>query len=152
LSQLNDLAVEDEEEDGKWLNLFNYSDMTSDMYLLAGNHTLAVDNNKLDEGRLYNPSLYRIDQTTGQKEALITNLEGLIERVSNGWLSKEPELGVSEVFGHINVISDEIIQTGGSKLITESSLVTYLLEQTFENSSSLTPDFIKAPKVAERHF
>ena len=154
------MAIETDEEDAKWLALYDYSKASYEMYILAGQHQLAVDNDLLDEGRLYSPSLYRIDQATGQyiiidqatgQKEPITSLEGPVERVVGGWLSKEPEPGVSEVYGHIDVVSEEIKQTGGSKA-NESSLVTYLLEQTFEGSSSPEPNFIKAPKVAERAF
>lgn len=154
LNQLDDLAIETDEEDAKWLALYDYPKASYEMYLLAGQHQLAVDNNQLDEGRLFSPSLYSIDQATGQKETPetpVTSLEGLVERVVGGWISKEPESGVSEVYGHIDVVSEEIKQTGGTK-VNESSLVTYLLEQTFEDSSSSEPNFIKAPKVAERSF
>ena len=165
LAQLNDLAVEAEDEDAKWLSLYDYSSASYKMYLLAGLHESAVDNNLLDEGKLYSPYLYSIDETNGQIENEMSSFDGSVERVVGGWLSKEPEfisgepvepaLGVPEVFGHIDVISQEIKQTGGLKISKESSLVTYLLEQTFEGSSPLEPKpitAIKSPKVAERVF
>jgi hypothetical protein len=162
LNQLDDLAVETDEEDAKWLPLFDYPTYSYKMYLLAGEHQTALDEEVLDEGRLYSPSLYSIDpvtgqyiidQTTGKKEP-ITSFEGTVERVVGGWLSKEPDdsdESKPEVFGHIDVVAEEIKQTGGTKA-NESSLVTYLLEQTFKNSSSSKPDFIRASKVAERSF
>ena len=153
-ANLSSLAVEADEEDAKWLRLFDYPSASYKMHLLTGLHESAVDNDQLDEGKLYSPTLYSIDQATGQKETPeipMASLEGPVERVVGGWIFKEPELDKSEVFGHIYLIAEDIQQTGGFKL-NESTLVTYLLEQTFENSSSPMPDFIKAPKVAERAF
>jgi hypothetical protein len=152
LSQLNDLSIEADNEDAKWLKLYDYKNLSELMHLLTGDHDLALDNNQLDEGKLYLPSLYEFDLTGMQKGKLLGSLDGSIEQVVGGWLSKDPEDGVSEVFGLINVISEENKQSGGSRITTESVLTTYLLEQTFEDESSDIPDFNKAPKVAERIF
>ena len=164
LSQLNDLAIETENlninEDAKWLKLYDYKSSSELMYLLIGDNALALDNNQLDEGKLYSPSLYDFDSTIMQKGNLLTSLQGPIEQVVGGWLSKGPieevvdkglESGVSEVFGRMNVISEEVKQYRGTKGLTESALSTYLLELTLKDETSVRPD-IMAPKVAERLF
>lgn len=156
LSQLNDLAIETENssvnEDAKWLKLYDLESSSELMYLLTGDHDLALANNQLDEGKLYSASLYTFDLVGMQKGSLLGSLDGSIENVVGGWRSKDPEIGLSEVFGRINVISEEIIQSEGSASTTESALTTYFLEQTFEDEGSDMPDFNKAPKVAERLF
>lgn len=154
LIQLNDLAVEIEDtninEDAKWLKLYDYKDTSQKMYLLVGDHTLALDTGNLDEGKLYNPSLYEVDQINGDRMGLVTVMAGAVESLSKAWISKDPEQAVPEIFGHINLISQEVLQTGGAETINKSQLSTYLLEQTFDDSNALIPDTIKAPKVAER--
>ncbi len=154
LDQLNSLAIEMEDEDAKWLKLYDYESDSDLIYLLIGEHDLARDNNQLDEGKIYLPALYKFDMTTGQKveEAVAFFESGSIEQVVGGWLYKTPTMVASEVFGRINVISDEVVQHQGTKPINESALVTYLLEQSFEDEAAVIPEFIKAPKVAERLF
>ena len=153
LSQIDSLAVESLEEDAKWLSLYDYPTGANKMFLLVGSNTLAVENYILDEGRLFEPSLYSVDTSTGQKDDLITTLEGPIEQVVGGWLSRETTIGVSEVYGHINVIAEEIKQIGGTNSTSDSILDTYLLEQIQDDSDPLNPfDITIAPKVGQRFF
>lgn len=149
LTQLDELAIEDASEDGKWLPVYDYASSTQLMYLLIGNHTLALKNFNLDEGKLYLPSLFEVDMTTGQKGAMLTSLDGTVESVVGGWLIKEPALLSSEVFGRINLISEEVVQHGGRRTLIDGRLNSFVLEQTFENETVVDPEVTKAPEVAE---
>lgn len=150
LTQIDDLAVESSGEDAKWLELVDYANNSITMRLLVGDHTLALDTQNLDEGKLFMPDLYKVDHDTGVKGELIASLEGVVESVVGGWMSKEPEVGESGVYAHIGFISDEVVQNGGASNQTDGRLTTYLLEQTY--GSLPVPDTKKVSKVAERLF
>ena len=152
LNQLDSLTIENSDEDAKWLPLYDYVTKAQLIYLLVGDHTLALESGNLDEGKLYAPSLYSVDPSTGQKNTRLASMSGSVEQVVGGWLAKDISLGVAEVFGRINVITEEISQDSVSNSSPQSKLSTYMLEQTFENSISTEPDVIKVPKVAERLF
>ena len=153
LSQLDSLAVESADQDAKWLSLYDYATNKQRIYLLVGDHALALQTGNLDEGKLYMPSLYSVDSSTGQIESTqLTSLDGAIERVLDGWLYKERSLGIAEVFGRINLIKEEINQDLDVRTTVQSTLSTYILEQTFANQLSTEPSVVKAPKVAERLF
>ncbi len=154
LSQIDSLAVESAEEDAKWLPLYDYPTGANKMFLLVGSNASAVENYILDEGRLFAPSLYNFDTGTGQKgDEPITTLEGPVEQVVGGWLSRETTAGVSEVYGHIDIIAEEIRQIGGTNSTSDSILDTYLLKQIQDDSDPDNPfDIIKAPKVGQRFF
>lgn len=154
LDQIDDLFVESSDEDAKWFPVYDYSTGTKEIYLLTGDHDLALETENIDEGKLYLPTAFTVDQNTGQKVDRLAEIENTVELVVGGVRYKEPTPDEPGVFGRLDFISDEISQEDSQLGLLKSKLSTYLLEQTFENSlpTTTTPDVIEAPQVAERLF
>ena len=146
LGQVSDLAVETSDQDAKWLGLIDYTPSAPPvlkMHLLIGDNQQALNEQKLDEGRLLDPQIFDVDTESGQPIDSLGVLEGTVEQALSGWVKKEVADEEVAVLAHLTVISEDILSSASQQQKTE--LVHFLLEQSYLNATSYA---LRAQKVA----
>lgn len=139
LAQIEELSVETAEQDAKWLKLYDYTADAANSYqmrLLVGDHTEALDEAMLDEGRLLNPKVYGFDLSTRSPLGSFGEVQGTVEQAVLGWIVRDAEATAEddvEVLSHMQLISEDIISDSSP---LQSELVSYLIQQSLISTDS----------------
>jgi hypothetical protein len=152
LGQIEVLFDETAEEDAKWLRLYDYSanGESYEMRLLVGDHTQALNEGKLDEGRLLDPRIFTVDHVSGEPLEAQGVVTGSVEQAVNGWIVKEAVANTVEVLAHLRLISEDIVSGDTSGI--KSKLVHYLIEQSYADADSEPPYIFKVEELGVSQF
>lgn len=142
------LRKESGSQDGRWLRMLDLSGSEGDkksMFLLASSHEESVQSQVLDEGRLLHPSLFEVDDSSGEIEGVLGQLSGLVETVLGGVLYEKAETREPVLEGYLDVLSDDSYSSGAGALLSRHS--KYAIVQTLSDDNSVAKTL--TPKLTE---